>query len=75
MQTNKVRRNSRYFVVVLNKTIIPLTLGYDMIMSKSYPRYTCGIIANTEELPITQPTPPLLHHEKQKEIKVFSPEK
>ena len=30
--TNKVRKNSRYFVGVLNKTVIPLALlGYEMI--------------------------------------------
>ena len=32
--TNKVGKNSRYFVGVLNKTIIPLALvGYEMIIA------------------------------------------
>ena len=32
--TNKVRKNSRYFVGVFNKTIIPFTLvGYEMIIA------------------------------------------
>ena len=34
--TNKVGKNSRYFVGVFNKTIIPLTLvGYEMIIANS----------------------------------------
>ena len=32
--TNKVEKNSRYFVVIFNKTIIPLALdGYEMIIA------------------------------------------
>ena len=35
--TNKVGKNSRYFVGVFNKTIIPFALvGYKMIIAKSY---------------------------------------
>ena len=34
--TNKVRKNSRYFVGVFNKTIISLALdGYEMIIANS----------------------------------------
>ena len=34
--TNKVGKNSRYFVGVFNKTIIPLVLvGYEMIIANS----------------------------------------
>ena len=56
--TNKVGKNSRYFVDVFNKTIIPLTLvGYEMIIANqklirgwhwanSYPMCTRGIIVN-----------------------------
>ena len=34
--TNKVGKNSRYFVGVFNKTIIPLALvGYEMIIANS----------------------------------------
>ena len=34
--TNKVGKNSRYFVGVFNKTIIPLALvGYEMILANS----------------------------------------
>ena len=55
---NKVGKNSRYFVGVFNKTIIPLALvGYEMIIAKSalrtslpitisYPTRTRGIIVN-----------------------------
>ena len=33
---NKVRKNSRYFVGIFNKTIIPLVLvGYEMIIANS----------------------------------------
>ena len=43
--TNEVGKNSRYFVGVFNKTIIPLVLvGYEMIIANSYPTRTCGII-------------------------------
>ena len=43
--SNKVGKNSRYFVGVFNKTIIPLALvGYGMIIAKSYPTHICGII-------------------------------
>ena len=35
---SKVEKNSRYFVGVFNKTIIPLALvGYEMIITNSYP--------------------------------------
>ena len=35
--TNKVWKNSRYFVGVFNKTIIPLALiGYEMIIASVY---------------------------------------
>ena len=45
MFTNKVGKNSRYFVGVFNKTIIPLALvGYEMIIANSYPTRTRGII-------------------------------
>ena len=45
--TNKVGKNSRYFVGVFNKTIIPLVLvGYEMIIGNSYPTRTRGIIVN-----------------------------
>ena len=43
--TNKVGKNSRYFVGVFNKTIIPLALvRFDMIIANSYPTRTRGII-------------------------------
>ena len=43
--TNKVGKNSRYFVGVFNKTIIPLALaGYEMIIANSYPTRTREII-------------------------------
>ena len=43
--TKKVGKNSRYFVGVFNKTIILLALvGYEMIIAKSYPTRTGGII-------------------------------
>ena len=43
--TNKVGKNSRYFVGVFKKTISPLTLvGYEMIIANSYPMCTCGKI-------------------------------
>ena len=42
---NKVGKNSRYFVGVFNKTIIPLALvGYEMIIANSYPTRTREII-------------------------------
>ena len=42
--TNKVWKNSRYFVGVFNKTIISLALvGYEMIFANSYPAHTRGI--------------------------------
>ena len=41
----KVRKNSRYFVGVFNKTIIPPALvGDEMIIANSYPTCTRGII-------------------------------
>ena len=43
--TNKVGENSRYFVGVFNKTIIPLALvGYEMIIANPYPTSASGII-------------------------------
>ena len=43
--TNKVEKNSRYFVGVFNKTIMPLPLvRFDMIIANSYPTRTRGII-------------------------------
>ena len=45
--TNKVGKNSRYFVDVFNKTIILLELvGYEMIIANSFPTRTRGIIVN-----------------------------
>ena len=56
--TNKVGKNSRYFVGVFNETIIPLALvGYETIIANSalraslaatisYPSRPCGIIVN-----------------------------
>ena len=42
---SRVEKNSRYFVGIFIKTIIPLTLvGYGMIIANSYPMRTCGII-------------------------------
>ena len=39
--------NSRYFVDVFNKTVIPLALvGYEMIVANSHPTRTRGIIVN-----------------------------
>ena len=43
--TNKFGKNSRYFVGVFNKTIIPLALvGYEMIIANLYPTRTRGKI-------------------------------
>ena len=48
---NKVGKNSRYFVGVFNKKIIPLALvGYEMIIPNSYPTRTRGIIVNYTSL-------------------------
>ena len=45
--TNKVRKNSRYFVGVFNDTIIPFALnGYEMIIASSYPKCTHGIVTS-----------------------------
>ena len=46
--SNKVGKNSRYFVGVFNKTkYIPLALvGYEMIIAISNPTRTLGIIVN-----------------------------
>ena len=45
--TNKVGKNSRYFVGVFNKTIILLALvGYEKIIANSYPTRTRAIIVN-----------------------------
>ena len=42
--TNKVGKNSRYFVGIFNKTIIPLALvGYEMIIANSALRATLAI--------------------------------
>ena len=42
--TNKVGKNSRYFVGVFNKTIIPLVLvGYEMIIANSALRASLAI--------------------------------
>ena len=47
--TNKVGKNSRYFVGVFNKTIIPLALvGYDMIIANSLAFY--HLISNAHSL-------------------------
>ena len=44
-KSNKVGKNSLYFVGVFNKTVIPLALvGYGMIIAKSYPTCIRGII-------------------------------
>ena len=43
--TNKVEKNSRYFLGVFNKTVIPLGLaGYEMIIINSALRAFSGII-------------------------------
>ena len=43
--TNIIGKNSRYFVGVFNKTIIPLALvGYETIIANSYPTRTRGIV-------------------------------
>ena len=43
--TNKVGKNSRYFVGVFNKTIIPLVpVGYELAIIISYPTSVSGII-------------------------------
>ena len=40
---NKVGTNSRYFVGVFNKTIIPFALvGYEIIIANSYPTRARG---------------------------------
>ena len=45
--TNKVGKNSRYFVGVFNETIIQQALvGYEMIIANLYPTCTRGIIVN-----------------------------
>ena len=42
--TNKVGKNSRYFVRVFNKTMIPLALvGYEMIIANSALRASSAI--------------------------------
>ena len=49
--TNKVGKNSRYFVGVFNKTIIPLKLvGYEMIIANSYPTRARGVIVKYTSL-------------------------
>ena len=53
--TNKVGKNSRYFVGVSNKTIISLVLfGYEMIITNSYPAHTRGISVRSGWLDISQ---------------------
>ena len=43
--TNKVEKNSRYFVGIFNKTIIPLALvGYEMIIANWALTLLMGII-------------------------------
>ena len=43
--TNKVGKNYRYFVGVVNKTIISQALvGYEMIIASSFPTLTRGVI-------------------------------
>ena len=43
--TNKVRKSSRYFEGVFNKSIIPLArVGYEMIIADLYPTRIRGII-------------------------------
>ena len=55
--TNKIGKNSRYFVGVFNKTIIPLVLvGYEMIIANSYPTGTRGIIVYYNPVITTQTT-------------------
>ena len=51
--TNKVEKNSQYFVGIFNKTIIPLTVvGYEMIIANSYPTLTRGIMTvNCDKAP------------------------
>ena len=45
--TNQSRKNSRHFVGVFNRTIIPLALvGYELIIANSDPTRTRGIIVN-----------------------------
>ena len=45
--TNKVGKNSRYFLGVFNKTVVPLVLvGCEMIIANSYPTRTRGIMDN-----------------------------
>ena len=42
--TNKVGKNSRYFLGAFNKTIIPLALvGYEMIIANSAPRTSLAL--------------------------------
>ena len=49
--TNKVGMNSRYFVGVFNKAIIPLKLvGYEMIIANSYPTRARGVIVKYTSL-------------------------
>ena len=49
--TNKVGSNSRYFVGVFNKAIIPLKLvGYEMIIANSYPTRARGVIVKYSSL-------------------------
>ena len=49
--TNKVGMNSRYFVDVFNKAIIPLKLvGYEMIIANSYPTRARGVIVKYTSL-------------------------
>ena len=53
--TNKVGKNSRFFVGVFNETIISLVLfGYEMIIANSYPTRTRGISVRSGWLDISQ---------------------
>ena len=55
--TNKVGKNSRYFVGVFNKTIFPFALvEYEMIIANSYPTGTRGIIVYYTPVITTQTT-------------------
>ena len=52
---DKVGKNSRYFVGVFNKTIIPFALiGYEMITGNLYPTRTRGIIVQYTNVLLTQ---------------------
>ena len=66
--TNKVGKNSRYFVGVFNKTIIPFALvGYKMIIANTalrallaiivlYPTHTRGMFVKYRKIPKISPS-------------------